>query len=91
MSRERIRSGTQERQFIVNVWLKFREPCTQHPRLYGAMDKSEEYRQNAAYCRQMSEQASSAEIKANWLALAEKWIAMLPMPETILDVISKIN
>lgn len=91
MSRERIRSGTQERQFIVNVWLKFREPCKQHPRLYGAMDKFEEYRQNAAYCRHMSEQAGSAEIKANWLALAEKWLAMLPVPETILDVISKRN
>lgn len=91
MSASAYAPGAQQRQLMINVWLKFREPCTQPPRLYGAMDKSEEYRQNAAYCRQMSEQASSAEIKANWLALAEKWLAMLPLPETILDAISNRN
>ena len=43
-----------------------------------AMDKSEEYRQSAAYCRKMAEQSRSADIKNNWLLLAEKWLAMLP-------------
>ena len=39
-------------------------------------DKSEEYRNHAIYCRQMADAANSEVAKANWLQLAEKWLAM---------------
>jgi hypothetical protein len=40
-------------------------------------DRSDEYRNNAIYCRQMADKAHSEDMKTNWLQLAEKWLAMV--------------
>jgi len=39
-------------------------------------DKCEEYLVHAEHCRSMSEDAKAEEVKAGWLLLAEKWMAM---------------
>lgn len=35
-----------------------------------------DYRERAAYCRTMSEDASTEGLKASWLELAQKWLDM---------------
>jgi hypothetical protein len=45
-------------------------------------EKSEEYRQHAFYCRSMADSAVMPQMKANWLSLAEKWLAMVPNDAT---------
>jgi len=42
------------------------------------MSKDEEYRQRAAECRRMAENARSPLDKDAWLRLADSWLQMLP-------------
>jgi hypothetical protein len=44
-------------------------------------DKFEEYRRMADYCAKMSRSAHSMDLRASWLSLAAKWIALLPRRE----------
>jgi len=41
-------------------------------------DRYTEYREQAAYCERMSLQAATPELRADWLRLAGRWLAMLP-------------
>ena len=38
----------------------------------------EEYRLRAAYCREMSQVATSPLMRAEWCRLANTWLAMIP-------------
>jgi hypothetical protein len=40
------------------------------------MDKSDEYRANVAYCRQMAEAASLENEKQQWSSLAQHWLRL---------------
>jgi hypothetical protein len=40
-----------------------------------------EYRQQADYCMKMAEGAPNEEMRADWLRLAGKWLAMIPQRE----------
>ena len=42
------------------------------------MSKDEEYRQQAAECRRMAENARNPLDKDAWLKLADSWLQMLP-------------
>ncbi len=46
-----------------------------------AMDKHDEYQERAQYCQQMAETAHTEGLRANWLALAEKWLNMAAMKQ----------
>ena len=40
------------------------------------LDKIAEYRERAAYCREMAEDAPREDLKVGWLDLAAKWLEM---------------
>ena len=42
-----------------------------------------ECRRQAAYCEEMAERALTEEMKADWLRLAAKWLAMLPHKDAV--------
>jgi hypothetical protein len=48
-----------------------------NPRSDVMPDRSDEYRNQAIYCREMADAAHSEDMKANWLLLAQKWLAMV--------------
>jgi hypothetical protein len=41
-------------------------------------DLGQEYRRQAVYCEEMAEKATSPDVKADWLRLAAKWLALIP-------------
>jgi hypothetical protein len=51
-----------------------KDPAAHH----APKSKAEEYRQYAAECRQMAENAVAPDDKASWLKLADAWLQMLP-------------
>jgi hypothetical protein len=46
------------------------------------MSKDEEYRQRAAECRHMADNAINPDDKQAWLKLADSWLQMLPKEPT---------
>jgi len=45
-------------------------------------DNCEEYLQRALHCRKMAEGAATADMRNNWLRLAENWLSMVAADET---------
>jgi hypothetical protein len=42
--------------------------------------KDNEYRQQADYCERMAHRAVTADLKASWLDLAQKWLSLIRKP-----------
>ena len=50
-------------------------------RFCGVMSKSDEYRANTEECQRMARRSRNPADKATWLAMAEDWLRMIPLPK----------